>query len=247
MTDLVTIERAALDAWRARHREELHGWVLQADGGVTGRPNAVVPLAFAGADVEAALDAAEAWCAARAITAQFKITEGATFPAELDSHLARRGYEAHTPTLIMSRALAPAPEAAPGLVAITNEPTPDFAAVFADARVSEADHAERWSLIQRAPQPKACAVARIDGRPAAVGLGIVAHGLLGIYAMRTPVWARRQGLARRIVEALLAWSAANGAHGAYLQVEANNDPAITLYERAGFTQRARYSYWKKAT
>lgn len=246
MISVLAVERATLDAWRALHREELEGWILQADGGVTGRPNALVPLAFTGANADASLETAEAWYGARKIAMQVKITEGATFPADLAQRLGARGYVSHTPTLIMTRAAGMAP-AAPPAISLHQETTPAFESVFADARVSEADHAERWGLILRAPQPRACAVARIDNRPAAVGLGIITHGLLGIYAMRTPAWARRQGLARQIVDALLAWSAENGAHGAYLQVEANNDPAIALYDRAGFTPRAGYSYWKKST
>ncbi len=244
MSDLIAIERATLDAWRARHREERDGWVLQADGGVTGRPNAISPLAFTGADIETALDGAEAWCAARGMVPQFKLTEGATAPADLAAHLTRRGYHPHTPTLIMTRALTP--RDAPASVALSPAATPAFAAVFADARTSDADHAERWAVIQRAPQPKAHAVIELDGRPAAIGLCIVTGAYAGLFAMRTPVWARRKGLALKIVDALIAWAPSHGATTMYLQVEEPNTPAIALYERAGFTALSRYVYWKKA-
>ena len=40
------LERLILDAWPARERGVWGGWTLLADNGVTGRVNAVAPLAF---------------------------------------------------------------------------------------------------------------------------------------------------------------------------------------------------------
>ena len=40
------LERLILDAWPARERGAFGGWTLLADGGVTGRVNAVAPLGF---------------------------------------------------------------------------------------------------------------------------------------------------------------------------------------------------------
>jgi ribosomal protein S18 acetylase RimI-like enzyme len=160
--------------------------------------------------------------------------------------LSARGYCSHTPTLIMARSLRDAQFAAHDDVQLEAEPTPGFARVFSDARVSDADHDERWGLILRAPQPKAHAVIAIEGRPAAVGLCVVTGEQAGLYAMRTPPWARRRGLARRVVNACLAWATERSASHAYLQVEENNAAAIALYEGAGFRSCGRYAYWRPA-
>lgn len=53
---------------------------------------------------------------------------------------------------------------------------------------------------------------------------------------------RRQGLALTIMAALLEWGAEQGATTAYLQVLADNEPALGLYERLGFVEHHRYRY-----
>mgnify|MGYP006969452270 CR=1 FL=1 len=59
------IERATIRTWPAAVTCEHDGWSYLAAGGVTGRVNAVWPLDWKGADVEAAIDRAEAWYEAR--------------------------------------------------------------------------------------------------------------------------------------------------------------------------------------
>jgi N-acetylglutamate synthase len=54
--------------------------------------------------------------------------------------------------------------------------------------------------------------------------------------------ARRTGLGLAVVGALLDWGAAQGATTAYLQVLADNLPAVALYERLGFREHHRYRY-----
>ncbi len=44
------------------------------------------------------------------------------------------------------------------------------------------------------------------------------------------------------MDALLEWGAEQGARTAYLQVLADNEPAMRLYERLGFNEHHRYHY-----
>ena len=67
----------------------------------------------------------------------------------------------------------------------------------------------------------------------------------GIFGMRTTPEHRRKGLAWKIFTALTAKARASGAARGYLQVEAVNAGAIALYERAGFEEAYRYSYWAR--
>ena len=61
--------------------------------------------------------------------------------------------------------------------------------------------------------------------------------------MRTAPDHRRKGLARRVLRALLAEAAGLDARRAWLQVEADNTPAIALYADEGFEPAYRYRYW----
>lgn len=81
----------------------------------------------------------------------------------------------------------------------------------------------------------------VEGIPVACGLGVVAGGGLGIYEIGTDSVFRRRGHARQLLLHLLRWGASQGAQYAYLQVLADNRPALQLYESMGF--RDRYSYW----
>lgn len=51
--------------------------------------------------------------------------------------------------------------------------------------------------------------------------------------------ARRTGMGRRLVQAFLAAAKARGATTAFLEVAADNAPAIALYHSAGFTESGR--------
>ena len=74
------------------------------------------------------------------------------------------------------------------------------------------------------------------------GLAVDEGGRVGLFDIVTLPQARRQGAARRLVEALLAWGQAAGAREAYLQVMAANSAAIALYRSLGFVEAYRYHY-----
>ncbi|MEZ0076650.1 GNAT family N-acetyltransferase [Planotetraspora sp. GP83] len=65
---------------------------------------------------------------------------------------------------------------------------------------------------------------------------------LGIYCMAVEPHARRRGLGRSIMRALLGWGRERGAAHAYLVVTEANAGARALYEREGFTVAGRYHY-----
>jgi ribosomal protein S18 acetylase RimI-like enzyme len=76
---------------------------------------------------------------------------------------------------------------------------------------------------------------------------LVAKGRIaceGDWAGITDVWVapdhRRRGLGVVILDAMISWAAERGATSAYLQVRADNTPALTLYATMGF--RAHHSY-----
>jgi ribosomal protein S18 acetylase RimI-like enzyme len=58
-----------------------------------------------------------------------------------------------------------------------------------------------------------------------------------------PAW-RGRGLGRAVVGALLAEALRRGAASAYLQVTAENAPALALYRRFGFS--TSHDYWYRA-
>lgn len=237
------IDRATITTWPAAVTEERDGWFLLAAGGVTGRVNAAWPLDWRGDNVDAAIDDVETWYTARKLPPRFKLTDDAYAPHDLAERLQRRGYQAVMPTLIMTRTLGTCSpyediDIAPAL-------PPLFDQALRDSTPNPDDLEERRSIARRLPQPAAFAVRERHGRALAVGASAIAGELAGIFLMRTVPEARRQGHALHVLRALLDWANANGARTAFLQVDIDNTPAVTLYEREGFATLSTYRFWRK--
>jgi GNAT superfamily N-acetyltransferase len=100
-------------------------------------------------------------------------------------------------------------------------------------------HLER---LRHTPLPTHPVLALVDGRPVGAGQVALDDGLAGIFDVVTAESARGQGVATRVVERLLSWAWEHGAGQAYLQVDAGNAPALTVYRKFGFDTVYRYHY-----
>ncbi len=76
----------------------------------------------------------------------------------------------------------------------------------------------------------------------ASGLAAVRDDWWGVRSVEVAPEHRRQGLALRVMAALAEWGAEQGATTAYLQVLADNDPALALYARLGFRTHHVHRY-----
>jgi len=237
-----TLEPIAARAWPAVESSRIGGWRLYASSGYSGRINACWPLDGPGLSTDDAIDAVEAWYAARRLPSLFKIADRAAQPPDVVAALSARGYRPRTETLTL---FAPACAAAPSAVRLSDRVEEAFRAVFTAAGGESADARERLAALARMPRPRAFAHLVEGGVPAAIG-ACAAEGLWAVvFAMRTSPAHRRQGFARRVLAALSAWAAQAGASHVYLQVEADNLPAVALYEGAGFEEAYRYRYWRR--
>jgi ribosomal protein S18 acetylase RimI-like enzyme len=66
--------------------------------------------------------------------------------------------------------------------------------------------------------------------------------LAGLFEIATDLAERGKGHGRRIVLSALKWARLRGATEAWLQVEADNEPACSLYTSLGFGEVYRYHY-----
>lgn len=238
-----TLEPIAARAWPAVEDSRIGGWRLYASSGYSGRINACWPLEMPGLSLDRGIDAVEAWYAARRLPSLFKIADGAAQPPGLLAALSARGYRPRTETLTL---FAPARAAAPSAVHLNDNVEEAFRVVFEASGGQSADARERLAALGRMPRPRAFAHLVEGGAPAAIGACACQGSWAGIFAMRTSAAHRRQGFARRVLTALMAWAAKAGALRVYLQVEGENLPAVALYRQAGFEEAYRYRYWGPA-
>jgi len=85
-----------------------------------------------------------------------------------------------------------------------------------------------------------------DGNPAAVLLGVVDGDMLGIFSVATAEVYRRQGLAYALMCEVQRLGAERGAETAWLQVVAENAPAVELYDSLGYREAYAYHYCRDA-
>jgi N-acetylglutamate synthase len=163
----------------------------------------------------------------------------------LRDELSGMGYERSTPTLVqvgtVQGVLALDASAA---VTLAGEPPPGWADVFLGEGFDPVDGASRMGILKRSKESVFAAVT-VDGSVRAVGTGCFAHGWCGIHGMRTAASHRGRGFASGILRAIALEAARRGIARAYLQVEAGNDRAQSLYRQAGFATAWTYEYWKK--
>lgn len=86
-----------------------------------------------------------------------------------------------------------------------------------------------------------------EAGPVAVALCVQDNDLAGIMSLSVKPDHRKHGLGLEILTAALRWARMRGAKNAWLQVVADNAPALALYRKLGFTEAYRYAYWRKGT
>lgn len=243
MSDPKVIEPIAARGWPAAECADMGGWRLYASRGCSGRINTCWQHGVPDRPTIEAIEAVEAWYAARGFPPRFKIVETDPAGVALAELLARRGYRSHTPTLTMTGLLQGEPDPQ---IRVDSEIGEAFCRVFGDGAFGDGqDAGERLEALARIPKPRGYALAEIDGAPAAVGTCAIEGDWAGILGMRTLADFRRLGLGRRVFRALAAHALAAGASQGYLQVDADNARAIALYESEGYASGYLYRYWQR--
>lgn len=260
------LEEQSLQSWPALKQLELDGWLLRFAGGYTKRSNSISPL-YAGSKTDAQsindtqhvddkINRCEQCYQQAGLPTIFKITPY-TEPSNLDAVLEARGYVQTDLSRVQSMDLA-------GLVPLTllnlghshdqcldaeeykvtifDELNPLWLeTVVRLSGLSDKYLEVKQRLLRHSGLNAGYVLLYEKGIPVACGLGVVAGEGLGIYEIGTDSKFRRRGHARQLLLHLLRWGASQGAQHAYLQVLADNRPALQLYEGVGF--RDRYSYW----
>jgi GNAT superfamily N-acetyltransferase len=238
-------ETLTLNTAPTLHEGEIDGWRVRASGTDTRRSNSATCLdptrAFAN---DSTIDAIEAWFSAHQQRSVFRLTK-ALSPPGMDQRLAERGCEYAIDCHFMTRSLAhPGSSALPEAIRISEVSLVEGTTLLHDLKkmdaakaVTELARQQLWHGSQR------FLTLHVDGALAAIGLGRIELGHMGIFSMHTVDAYRGRGYAQLVIDALCGWGAAAGAHTEFLQVEADNKPAKALYKRAGFVPA--YSYWHR--
>ena len=248
--EIKEIEDLSLNAWPSHQIQMYDGWILRFSYLYTFRTNCVEQIGASTLPYEEKTAYCEDVYRRWRTPCIYKISP-VTDPA-LDRYLEERGYEKRNATNVMTLELADgsfsgdlySAEAASAAHPVSLESRVGsrwIDGLFALKGTADPVHRRIVpSMYDAIPKDEIAASVTEGGRIIATGLGILDRDYIGIYAIHVSPEFRRQGLARGICRALLSAGREKGAEKAYLQVRADNDPAIALYSSIGF--RTFYSY-----
>ena len=238
------LEEMALNASGAFQSLLYDGWLLGHRAGPTKRLRCINPTYRSSLPLERKLSYCTDFYRAAGLPAIFRMLPFAQ-PAGLDAFLAERGWNEFERTLVMRAGLAaamalPAPAVEVEFIAMAAwvEATRALLGIASETLPRLLDRTASY------PLPQIGALVCRGGEVVACGLAKVEEDHVGLFAVHTASGWRGKGLGRAIVGALLADAQQRGARTAYLQVTAQNAPALALYRRFGF--ETAYDYWYRA-
>jgi ribosomal protein S18 acetylase RimI-like enzyme len=228
------LTRITSRGWPAIESVPLGDWELRAAGRFTGRANSVAVTGSPGLPLEDALVRVVAFYAERSMPPLAQVVQG----SEHDRSFGRAGWVPMTGyrggAIVQVADLDPAYDP---------DPTARVSATADDewlshyGRVDDAAHAR--AVMEG---PATVGFVAIGTPVVAIGRVVVTGEWAGLSAVEVVPEARRQGLARRVVETSLAWAVEHGADKAYLQTMRSNAAALALYEPYGFVDHHDYRY-----
>ena len=245
MSQLTMIEELSLNAYPGVQMLHYDGWVLCLSPGRWRRANSVQIMQPSLLLLDEKIAACEAVYSAHGKRTTFKLTRQSQ--AEIEPSLIARGYTFDAETSVQMMAFQSAHSPADFAdVTFTLDPDESYKTSFFDIHHLTEDERGPWQRIQQGILPPCVYLGlRAGGETVAVALGVIERGWLGVYGVGVLPGQRRQGRGQRIMGALLAWGAANGATHSYLQVMLDNPAALALYAGLGYREAYRYWYRQK--
>ena len=239
---LSRIEDAGLNASAPLQQLWIDGWLVRFAPGKAKRARCINAVAPGRLPIAERLAACATVYAQARLPMIVRITPF-TIPSELDGLLARQRLRRFDDTRVMVRSGAgvdPAKTPAASIRAIGLEAFAQRVGGFRGSTLAQRQaHAQR--LLNAAVSFQAFEM-HADGEPVACGQFAIEGDLVGLYDIYTAQASRGRGLATALCRHLLARAGACGARHAYLQVEADNLPARTVYARLGFVDGYAYHY-----
>ena len=236
------LEEASFRAWPALKTKHLGGWLLRSANGHTKRANSVNVLKRdPGASLSERITLAEGHYASLKHPTIFRLTP--LSEPELDARLEARGYQQCDRTLTM---LAKAPMKVTRDSAVALESCPSEAWFDGFCEISPVAPQNRAALRSMLALVKGnvCYASIVEaGRVVAFGLSVVEGKRAGFFEILVAPERRGAGLGRKIMRSLIAWASQDmGAENVWLQVVADNTPAVALYRSFGFQALYAYHY-----
>jgi ribosomal protein S18 acetylase RimI-like enzyme len=242
-SEIARFEDAGLNASAPPEQRMLDGWLLRFSPGKAKRARCVNALAAGTLPLAEKLALCEQAYAEAALPTLVRITP-LSEPPQLDELLAATGWHSFDDTRVMVlpdlNALGASPPGGGTLQPVPGERFAHAVGALRGSPIAQREaHAER---LRSARVPHRGFLVQRDGETLACGQYVIESGIVGLYDVFTTPRERGRGIGRELCNALLVRARDEGAHSAYLQVDAGNDAARAVYRRLGFADAYAYHY-----
>ena len=237
----IMIEELSLNHWQPLSTLLYDGWLLRFAKGYTKRANSVNPIHYSTFDLNQKIEECEKIYSNNDLRTTFKITPFVK-PANLDDILEEKGYSPIDYTSVQTLDLEGVPE--PTLLSVKLEENMNLEWLDHFCRLNHVEEKHRGTMMQMLSNipTKKCFISLYNQEQVvACGLGVIEREYIGLYDIVTDMICRNQGFGKQLILNLLKWGKENGAKYSYLAVLLNNNPALRLYSKIGFSEV--YSYW----
>ncbi len=241
------LQRVMVGAWPAPETQRLGDWLLRSAGGFTHRANSAMTAGDPGLTLPAAVDAVQAWYAARGRPAMLTLAGPVGFDVAVDTlgaELLGRRYTPRVVTATLTAATASVVDAARRRSStelhVTTGTTLDDAWFAAYRGYREAPAGPARAVLTGSPEQVFASATDAAGEVVGIGRLGLAAAWGGVAAMWVAPGARRRGVASTLLTSLAEEAARRGVLSLHLQTDTDNEGALRLYRAAGFVPHHEY-------
>jgi len=239
--EIIFLEQIAMNAWPAYKTQVYDGWIMRFTNGVTRRSNSINPLFEGKLELANKITFCENIYKTQNLPPTYKLTP-AVCPSELDEELNKRGYTTNAQTSLQVVATENFILPDEDIFSVNNTITNTWLKNSLELNEYRPELFNDYKTIFSGIINSACFIEIcIEGKIIGSAMAVVEQEYVGLFDIVIANEYRKKGYATKLVTYLISWGKSQGAKQAYLQVMLNNQSALALYKKMGFTEL--YQYW----
>jgi len=235
----IPIEIASFKAWPSFKQNDDNGWIARYADGYTKRANSVTILRPNSDSLESQILHYEDLYNSQGLPCIFRLLSFNDNLA-IESLLNSRGYKNADHSLVLSQKLENKEFPSLDFDSMTIE---EWMGHYCELNGKDIKHhSTHKKMINNIEGKYLLSVLKKDRKVVSCGLGVILDGLFGLFDIVTHPKSRERGYGFKLITGMIQWAVHNQAHTAYVQVVADNTPAVQLYRKLGYELSHEYHY-----